>query len=857
MKKFVSWIVMGLLSSVCFATPGELLEGSALEFEEDAAVLQSFVTGDGSVFLLGDFTKVDGVARPGLAKLKPSGELDLSFDPSVRVDLSEVLFDFGTDVIYPSGSPLDLWDQFSFEQTRPLFFRSAQISEVGGGRLMLRNGPAWVILDATGAVMDSALPDFPRDEDPPLVQYIQNPRMLVLAASGEFQMVDLATDRIDESFATQEGWTDLPIQAIPASGGKIWTLSERGDFQVVCRLLEDGSPDESFPPLELREGTSHQLEKTRGSGFAVISFFRNFTSINSAPRYRARWLNEGGSVEATVDFSPSGYGFGGRSIQLEPWQEVIYFNNQFGEYVRKDTAGKVEILEGLLTASPLGSSEDARATGPLNFIPGSSTFNRFTLIGGTRKFSGQLEADPSWHEVRLTRAARRVVALEGPDDTLIIGGDFNRVNGVPCKGMVRVLADGIIDPSFAPELDLRFATMFQVGKDEKIYALFGENFVRDGKEVAAVRMAPSGAVELGYEIAFRPLSQTSFGIILLADGSVILSRYRFGGFAVSSTSYSKYGPDGELDTNWGSGGASGSRGGAIFPLNDGSFLKGITRYSGNGELIEALDVPEGASAIHQDAGGATYFQYGGSNGLVRWTPEGGIDEHFVNTLPGGYFGVRGMTSTARGKFFIWGDFGGGRTVQRYHATGQLDVTFRAPRLFRKNRQEAEFVLGYGGLSAEEKVTELLPTNVIARDGAVLVTGGFDNPQGSFLLLDDSDVAGFAGWSEAILGEVVPEDGDADGDGASNLEEYAAGSDPSFSDAHRWRVRASGEGAFQVPCNPEAPEILRILEVSDDLVNWRTGLANEVSQDTTAGCLRFQLEPEKASLYGRVVYRKVD
>jgi uncharacterized delta-60 repeat protein len=52
-----------------------------------AGVVEAIVTApNGGVYLAGDFTGVHGVARMGIARLEPDGEVDLSFDPGAGLD---------------------------------------------------------------------------------------------------------------------------------------------------------------------------------------------------------------------------------------------------------------------------------------------------------------------------------------------------------------------------------------------------------------------------------------------------------------------------------------------------------------------------------------------------------------------------------------------------------------------------------------------------------------------------------------------------------------------------------------------------------------------------------------------------
>jgi len=57
--------------------------------------------------------------------------------------------------------------------------------------------------------------------------------------------------------------------------------------------------------------------------------------------------------------------------------------------------------------------------------------------------------------------------------------------------------------------------------------------------------------------------------------------------------------------------------------------------------------------------------------------------------------------------------------------------------------------------------------------------------------------------------------------------------------------------FQTPCNPEAPEILRQIQTSPDLLNWSPASANQVRLETSASCLTWTLLPNNPRTFTRL------
>lgn len=84
------WLFLVACLAGPLASANEVLPDRFPELSTQALIQEVEVAADGSAFLLGDFTAVDGIPRPGLAKLTPGGTLDAGFAPLEVADLNQL-----------------------------------------------------------------------------------------------------------------------------------------------------------------------------------------------------------------------------------------------------------------------------------------------------------------------------------------------------------------------------------------------------------------------------------------------------------------------------------------------------------------------------------------------------------------------------------------------------------------------------------------------------------------------------------------------------------------------------------------------------------------------------------------------
>jgi hypothetical protein len=276
-------------------------------------------------------------------------------------------------------------------------------------------------------------------------------------------------------------------------------------------------------------------------------------------------------------------------------------------------------------------------------------------------------------------------------------------------------------------------------------------------------------------------------------------------------------------------------------LDDDTYFWGNTRFAADGTGIETLDGTfAGTDPVLQLPDRSVIFirqaYYTGGPLLQRWHPVTGVDAAFVDPFEGAVnIFITGVSPAANGKMFVRGDLGSASVV-RLHATGQLDPTFRVPS---------------GSVNA----------TLAGPGGSVLVAGAFDSldgqPRSALARLADTRAVGFHEWiaaatsrSSLAAADLSPT-ADPDRDGSTNLLEYAAGSDPAVSDPARSQVRNLSPFTWMIPCNPEAPEILRRLETTTDLTRWQPARADQIRLESNRASLTWTLLPGSSSLFSRV------
>lgn len=180
-----------------------------------------------------------------------------------------------------------------------------------------------------------------------------------------------------------------------------------------------------------------------------------------------------------------------------------------------------------------------------------ATFASLLAITGLTFCAGADVLDPSFRggvAPNLRGPDGPVFALaEGTDSTVVLAGDFARVNGVPRNAIARLLPDGTLDPAFAPNAApdgaIRSVTVTPNGS-----VIVAGDFSHWGATAAGdhcVRLKPDGSLDESFT-ASPPFTGSITQVLSLADQSLlILGKKSEGGGTQAFLQHR--GPDGTVD----------------------------------------------------------------------------------------------------------------------------------------------------------------------------------------------------------------------------------------------------------------------------------------------------------------------
>lgn len=383
---------------------------------------------DGKIYVAGNFSTFNSIARTDVARLNTNGTLDESFVPAASgantimtgiavSDSNVTIVGNGTgttgDAVYRLNMSGGLDSAYVVKAGKPsLVRRLAQMPNgkvVIGGSFPIVNGVArngLAMLESDGKVDTTFVPFFN-------VGVAQNIYSLVPQADGKiivgaFQGIGFkrlnADGSNDVTFITDIASVSQVYDVIRLAGGEfllvgnnITTNGATIGLRKVVKVAANGVAIGAFGNPTIDGTVRRAIEQPDGK----IIIAGEFTQIGTTIRGRIARLNSDGTLDTT--FNPPG-GANGivADIALQPDGKIV-------------------------------------AVGAFTSLNGSSTVSRVGryLADGTLDTTFNQTADATINAVQLQS-----------DGKLIIGGNMTTVGGVPHQGLARLNANGTLDGSF-------------------------------------------------------------------------------------------------------------------------------------------------------------------------------------------------------------------------------------------------------------------------------------------------------------------------------------------------------------------------------------------------------------------------
>lgn len=423
---------------LCRMLPSGAVDPDFVEvrFARNKPVLAIALQADGRILIGGDFTFVHGRGRSRLARLEADGTLDPDFDPVVQGSVHGLELQNDGQILVAGN-----------------FTRAGGLP--GQGVVRLPSGiPATSQLTLGG---------------PGEIRWIRGGSVQELSRVTFEAWNGSAWSALGQAGRIPGGWQlgglSLPenswIRAtgIPASGawgGGAGMVRESFRYGAALPELTVGSDDLSWPssPLPaLAFGTCNwQQSETRtltirNTGNAPLSLISLTLEGGDARDFHVAVpaessLAAGQSTAVAVSFIPGATGFRGTTLKI--------VSNDHGR-------NPLEIPLTGTSAAPAAGFNPGASSHVLSMVHDSSgglmVGGAFTTFGGApRRGLARLSAagllDPEF-DPQVAGWVNAIAIL--PDRKILIGGEFSNVAGVPKKNLARLNADGSLDLSFTTE----------------------------------------------------------------------------------------------------------------------------------------------------------------------------------------------------------------------------------------------------------------------------------------------------------------------------------------------------------------------------------------------------------------------
>ncbi|MCY7375081.1 MAG: FG-GAP-like repeat-containing protein [Pyrinomonadaceae bacterium] len=315
----------------------------------------------------------------------------------------------------------------------------------------------------------------------------------------------------------------------------------------VVRLTSNGTVDTSFsillgsaPAGDATGSVSEIVQQTDGK----ILVAGSFGAIGNFDRARFARFNADGTADTTFNpvITPDFTAI--RAVAVQPDGKILVGGNIFGVVLRLNPDGSRDTTFNV-TVSTANIPYDI-AVQPDGKIIAVGLTAGGSGEGFVYRFNQNGSLDSAFQTVSPNFSPYRVVVQ--PDGKIFIGGDFTLINGTPRGRIARLNADGTLDTTFNP-LGGANSTVsdFAVQTDGKVVIGGNFNFVNGTSRSYIARLNANGS----FDATFAPvLNQLVYAIRIQPNGKILIG----GGFFIVNNvrrdRLARLNPDGTLDSSF-------------------------------------------------------------------------------------------------------------------------------------------------------------------------------------------------------------------------------------------------------------------------------------------------------------------
>ncbi|MGL2992752.1 T9SS sorting signal type C domain-containing protein [Flavobacterium sp. TSSA_36] len=511
---------------------------------------------DGSIFLVGSFTKFNGITTNRLVKILPNGTIDTTF--SIGTGASKVIekVELQSDGKIIIGGDFDTFNGVSLG-------RIARLNPNGSLDLSFTTGVGFNNnVSAIGIQADGKI--------------ILGGSFTLFNGTTANRIVRVNQDgTVDSSFVSGSGFSNGTVEVINSTSS--------GDLMI------GGSFNESY------NGTKVNRVQLFNSNGVINTAF----DMGNGPATA--------SVLALENFMDSAWFVGGSFS--------IFDDQNQGKLAKIDTQGALDI--GYLT-SGVGLNNSVSKLIPLvnksSIVVGN--FTQFNGVAAPRiaKLNEAGEIENSFDgTVQGANATIRNAAVQS-DGKIIIVGNFSAYNGTAAKGVARLLPNGSIDSLFNIGSGCNGQVYgVEVQLDGKIIIVGNFSTYNGMTAIKIARLLPDGSLDATFSTGTGAEDGIVETIVLQSDGKMILGGHFTVFNGVSSPRLIQLNSDGSVDTGFHIGAGFDATVYCVALQSDGKIIVGGSFLKCNGNAIKRL------IRLHSNGSLDTTFITGNgfSSGTVR------------------------------------------------------------------------------------------------------------------------------------------------------------------------------------------------------------------------------------------------